>query len=399
MKIKIIFFVKIEDMIIDKDAKTIKEYSKIMARVFMEVAQFDASDQIQVNMIQSQLTECDLISSQFRTELTRLSNKERSDITQEEITNLKKCQNEVFQKIIQIDYILMRLYRHIRIKWLIEYSKTQPEQKSAGWLAKRMKIIGASETASAIGENHYDKSILDYIAKQVLPELKFSGNKFTQWGEKYEPIATQIYEYRYNAVVHEAALVIHPTETYIGASCDGLICTPDDGYILEIKCPFGRPPKKDIVPHHYWIQMQQQLEITDVETGIFWDCKMMEFQDYDDFARRRNTISQSGILCDTGIDTKDPMIRYIYPPLNMTDIDTMKFINDELQKRCGAHLPKLVYWGLKYAICVPVHRRRKWFAEKKQKIESSWKDKMYYKQHVEEFREIYEKYKRSVQKK
>ena len=123
-------------------------------------------------------------------------------------------------------------------------------------------MITASDMAAVIGKCKYNKPI-KVIRKKCGIDDKFTGNKFTEWGIKYEEIATKIYEIDYNTKVIEFGLIQHPQLSFIGASPDGIT---QDGIMLEIKCPYsrvinGKPSKK------YYSQIQGQLESLHMDAG------------------------------------------------------------------------------------------------------------------------------------
>ena len=107
------------------------------------------------------------------------------------------------------------------------------------------------------------------------------SNIHTEWGTKYEEIATLFYQLITKTTVKEFGMIPHPDFPIFGASPDG-IC--DDigpieytGRMLEIKCP----PKRKFtheVPKHYWMQMQGQLEVCDLEECDFFQVKLEEYQ-------------------------------------------------------------------------------------------------------------------------
>ena len=109
----------------------------------------------------------------------------------------------------------------------------QLEQRSPESFAMREEMITASDMATAIEENPYQRP-LDLIKKKC-HITGYTPNKFTEWGVKYEPVADLIYEYKFNKKIKEYGLLKHNTIGHIGASPDGI--TPD-GIMVEIKCPF-----------------------------------------------------------------------------------------------------------------------------------------------------------------
>lgn len=124
-----------------------------------------------------------------------------------------------------------------RVRYL--QSLPQPEQRSEEWFALRNKRLTASDLAGAIGESHYDKpsSILE---KKLGGGKPFTGNAATRWGQKYEPVATAVYESRNSVVVGEFGLLPHQTIPFLAASPDGIILDSpvgkvEPGVLLEIK--------------------------------------------------------------------------------------------------------------------------------------------------------------------
>ena len=108
---------------------------------------------------------------------------------------------------------------------------------------------------------------------------KFTGNIHTEWGVKYEDVAVKLYELRNNTKVHEFGIMEHPTYKFISASPDGISV---EGIMLEIKCP----PKRKITgipPRHYWMQMQIQLEVCDLEYCDFLECKITEYSGINEY--------------------------------------------------------------------------------------------------------------------
>lgn len=147
-------------------------------------------------------------------------------------------------------------------------------QKSIPWLKARYDMLTSSEAASALDCNRYESSS-DLIRKKVLPmeQQSIFSSHATAWGEKYEPIAKRIFESDKALHITDVGLVPHETIPWLGASPDGLV---SDGRLIEIKCPFYRRVVKDNIPYHYWIQVQIQLEVCDVEECYFVQCMFEE---------------------------------------------------------------------------------------------------------------------------
>ena len=144
------------------------------------------------------------------------------------------------------------------------------EQRSQEWLELRGKMLTASDAATAIGVNVYEKPN-DLILKKCGLN-KFEGNEATEHGNKYENIARDIYCEKYNEVAHEIGLYPHPVYKWLGGSPDGIT---ESGKLLEIKCPLRRKIT-DEVPEHYMPQLQLLMEILDLEECDFIQYKPEE---------------------------------------------------------------------------------------------------------------------------
>lgn len=140
-------------------------------------------------------------------------------------------------------------------------------QRSEAWLKLRNQMLTASDAATAIGENPYEKPE-DLILKKC-GHKTFDGNAATQHGNKYEDEARDIYCERYGEVAHEIGLHPHPKYTWLGGSPDGIT---ESGKLIEIKCPLRRKIKPE-VPSYYMPQIQLLLDILDLEEAVFIQYK------------------------------------------------------------------------------------------------------------------------------
>jgi putative phage-type endonuclease len=143
-------------------------------------------------------------------------------------------------------------------------------QRSEEWLKLRGNMLTASDAATAIGVNPYEKP-KDLILKKC-GHKKFDGNMATQHGNKYEDEARDIYCLKYNEVAHEIGLRPHPEHSWLGGSPDGIT---ESGKLLEIKCPMRRDIKPE-VPVYYMPQLQLLMDILDLEQCDFIQYKPKE---------------------------------------------------------------------------------------------------------------------------
>lgn len=152
-------------------------------------------------------------------------------------------------------------------------------QLSEEWFKKRHDIISATNVASIIDCNpNKSKYELFNEKSSPLPPKSFS-NDMTEWGNKYEPIARQIYEKISKDKVYECGLLIHPKYNWLGASPDGI---RNCGWLLEIKCLYNRKQVTEL-PIYYWVQIQIQLQVTGMKMANLFQCKFIELKNEKEF--------------------------------------------------------------------------------------------------------------------
>jgi len=90
-----------------------------------------------------------------------------------------------------------------------------------------------------------------------------------------------MYQLRNNCVIEEFGAVPHLELEHLAASPDGIIVECNDnaelvGRMVEIKCPYSRIPN-GIISSQYWIQMQIQMEVCNLELCDFIEAVIKEF--------------------------------------------------------------------------------------------------------------------------
>lgn len=157
---------------------------------------------------------------------------------------------------------------HPQVEKLI--SKEYAAQRSAEWLELRGNMLTASDAATAIGLNPYEKP--EGLILKKCGHKKFDGNQATFHGNKYEDEARDIYCDQYGEVCHEIGLYPHPQYKWLGGSPDGVT---ESGKLVEIKCPLRRKITPE-VPVYYMPQIQLLLDILDLEEAVFIQYKPYE---------------------------------------------------------------------------------------------------------------------------
>jgi putative phage-type endonuclease len=276
----------------------------------------------------------------------------------------------------------------------------QPVQRTDEWYKFRWNLITASnawkafESQSAVNQLIYEK-----CQPLKTSEDDSNGDKIKMvntntplhWGQKYEPLSVLLYEQKYGAKVEDFGCIQHPKYNFIGASPDGIVINKSSdrfGRMLEIKNVVSREingiPKKE-----YWVQMQLQMEVCDLNECDFLETKFVEYPDRHSYeADTKNdgkcindiTISydgkQKGIIIY--FHTNDGKPFYAYKPLNITSSQEIIDWEEEMislyqSEKYKYTFLKFIYWKLQVFSCILVLRKQDWFQNNIGQLEKVWK--------------------------
>lgn len=294
-------------------------------------------------------------------------------------------------KIIEDSKIEEHSLEELREKVLKLRELTFNKQGTKEWLQDRESMITASDMASVlkvtpedilngekeifdISKNRLGFSCNPYSSKNAFLKKKcsansvFWSNEAVRWGSKYEEIIQMIYSYKNNTDIHEFGLIQHPEYHCIGASPDGIT---DSGRMLEIKCPVSRKIT-GIPPFYYWIQVQIQLEVCDLELCDFVECSISETME---LCKEDNVISGKLIELYNINFRKEP--KYIYPCIgNEQEIDTWiknwSKEQDPYESLFGSYHARTLYWKVNVYSHVTIKRDREWFKRSLPHIQKTW---------------------------
>jgi putative phage-type endonuclease len=282
----------------------------------------------------------------------------------------------------------------------------QPVQRTPEWYQFRWNLITASnawkafESQSAINQLIYEKcqplKTFDENGDNGEEDVKMvNTNSPMHWGQKFEPLSVMIYEDMYNSKVEDFGCIKHPTYNFLGASPDGIIIessTGRYGRMLEIKNPVSREitgiPKKE-----YWVQMQLQMEVCDLDECDFLETKFVEYSDYDSYrddsaidndlnggefksyVKSANNSNKGTIIY---FHTKERKPFYLYQPLNLYLADDIaKWEEENIEKYesepFNYSFLKFIYWKLDKLSCILVLRNKDWFKNNIGQLEKVWK--------------------------
>jgi putative phage-type endonuclease len=233
----------------------------------------------------------------------------------------------------------------------------QPEQRTPEWYTFRHDHITASNAWKALGSNA-SKNQLIYEKCQSINTEKYKSSLTEtpmSWGNKYEYLTTCIYEEKNNTTIGTFGCIAHKDYPFLAASPDGIVTGENNyGRMIEIKNVVSREitgiPKQD-----YYIQMQLQMEVCDLEECDFVETKFMEYETEQAFKEDTTCLKKGVIL--VFINEEQEFV-YRYMPFDVTDYT--KWMEDTFDQT-PYNWFKNVYWKLEVYSCVLVKRRKEWF--------------------------------------
>lgn len=281
--------------------------------------------------------------------------------------------------------------------------KPQPVQRTPEWYSYRHNILTASNLYKVFGSQALQNELV--LEKCVPPPMhttedtNYSVNTTSSlhWGVKYEPLSLLIYQDIYNTTVDELGCITHDAYSFIGASPDGINSNPSSplyGRLLEIKNVKSRIIDGTICDQ-YWVQMQVQMEVCDVDDCDFLETKFTEYDTYTEYledmcepyvydeddgdeydymyTRYNNNKLYKGLIVYLHKPGEKPL--YIYKPLHISTI------NDELNwetktmeeyEAKGYQWVTNIYWKLVVFNCQLVVRNRFWFSHAVKYMSTLW---------------------------
>ena len=259
-------------------------------------------------------------------------------------------------------------------------SKPQPEQRTNDWYKFRHNLLTASNAHKALSTQSAINNLICEKCqplKQIDPDnpenvKSVNINSPLHHGQKYEPLSVMLYEKKYKTKVEDFGCIKHDNYDFIGASPDGINVdknSPLYGRMLEIKNVVSRVisgiPKKE-----YWIQMQLQMEVCDLDYCDFLETKFVEYENEMDY--KLDTESTKGvILYFTYLNSSTPY--YLYQPLGLNDEESERWIDANIDNDEENMIwIKTIYWKLETYSCILVERNRSWFEHNIQQLENVW---------------------------
>lgn len=281
--------------------------------------------------------------------------------------------------------------------------KPQPVQRTSEWYLYRHNILTASNLYKVFGSQALQNELV--LEKCIPPtsynteDTNYSVNTSSSlhWGVKYEPLSVLLYEDIYKTTVEELGCITHDVYSFIGASPDGINSNPTSplyGRLLEIKNVKSRIIDGTICDQ-YWVQMQIQMEVCDIDDCDFLETKFTEYDTYTeyladtcepyvydeedgdeyDYAYTKYTSNKiyKGVILYLHKPGEKPM--YVYKPFHIVTInDEVNWETSTIEEyeAKGYQWVTNIYWKLVVFNCQLVVRNRFWFSKALPCISRLW---------------------------
>ena len=257
----------------------------------------------------------------------------------------------------------------------------QPTQRTDEWFKYRYNLLTASNIGKILGSDAKKNSL---IFEKCQPLLLTDMNSYVNinspmhWGNKYEPVSLMVYEYMYETKVEDFGCIKHPDIQCLGASPDGINTDTNSnlyGRMVEIKNIVNREIT-GIPLEAYWIQMQVQMEVCDLDQCDFFETQFKEFDTSDEFYASDKEYT-GVILYFVKADGTNTNPEYVYMPLKMMkNKETIKSWIEgcilEFESDGKHRFYSTIYWYLDIMSCVLVPRNKAWFKALRPHIMSTW---------------------------
>ena len=247
-------------------------------------------------------------------------------------------------------------------------------QRSIEWNLFRQNHITASNlwkilfSEKSLNQFIYEKCKQQSNQSDVSDKINIESPM--HWGQKYEPLSIKIYEHKYNTKIKEYGCIPHNKIAFLAASPDGINNEPGNprnGRMLEVKNVYSRVI--DGIPKmEYWVQVQIQLEVCDLNECDFLETKFKEYDNEEDYIKDTH-VEYKGVMLMFNDNGK---IKFIYSPINLDDCTIWQetVMDDDTNK--NMHWISTIYWKLDTISCVLILRNKKWFESIFPKLEVTW---------------------------
>jgi hypothetical protein len=255
------------------------------------------------------------------------------------------------------------------------------KQRSAEWHEKRHDQFSASNlyklfgSAAQINSIIYEKCKPPSVAVEGMNKMNGGDTRNPMnWGIKYEQLSLMIYEDKFSTKVKsDYGCIPHPNPLmHVGASPDAINIDPSNlskyGTLVEVKNIVNRDI--DGIPsEQYWVQMQVQMEVCDLQKCDFLETRFKEFETeaayLDSDCKYKGIIylliPREGVVADS---------KYVYVPLHCQDLEL--FVEETERANPQFILYEKTYWYLDEFSCILVERNSLWFQAAVPILQKEW---------------------------
>ena len=285
-------------------------------------------------------------------------------------------------------YCLNRVAIFDKLERLHMANECVPIQRSQEWYQFRSNLLTATNIGKVMGSEASVNSIIVEKCTPLLFEqqvgvfVNVNVDSPMHWGQKYEPVTISVYENIHDTKIKEFGCLQHFDKELkcIGASPDGInidpSCASKFGRMIEVKNIVNREIT-GIPQTKYWIQMQIQMEVCDLEECDFVETRFKEYTIPEDIYSDTEHDTKGVILyfvSKRAIGTNKP--HYIYMPLDVTlDEESVdEWTRKQQRKLYDTYiLFQSITWYMDEMSTIMVPRNREWFAAATPKILETWK--------------------------
>jgi len=116
-----------------------------------------------------------------------------------------------------------------------------------------------------------------------------------------------------------------------GASPDGIVITEGEKYgrLVEIKCPYSRKIEDNKIPNDYWIQMQIQMEVTNLSECEFVEVEILSKTSKNSCPEFNKEYLEKGTIY---LIEKDGIYTYSYDTVNEDEYNLIENIEYAIVK-------------------------------------------------------------------
>ena len=255
----------------------------------------------------------------------------------------------------------------------------QPAQRTTEWYKYRQEHLTASSIWKAYGSQASKNQLICSKCKPLDIEKYniVNFNSAMHWGNKYEDVSIQLYELKYNTKVSEFGCIPHKHLHFLAASPDGIntdVKSDRYGRMIEVKNIVNRDitgiPKLE-----YWIQMQIQMEVCDLDECDFLETRFIEYEGLEDFENDGDYMfskdgKEKGMMM---LFMENDIPHYKYSPRGLDKPSMNLWKHKTIKDNSQFQWQLNYYWKLDQLSLVLVPRNKLWFNYTKLSIIDIWK--------------------------